>query len=287
MSKILTIPSSLEEINLTKDKVDGFIIGIKDFSVNVNYYVDINEFDVLKNVNNDIFICLNKNMHNGDLDALKDILLKLNDYNIKGLMYYDVGILNIARKLDLKYDLVCSQEHLVTNYNTINYWNSFGVKYTYLSSDITEEEICDISKNTECKLIVNLFGYLPMFVSKRHIVKNYLDYFNLNDNSKVNYIEKEEKTYPIIDNNIGTVCYSNNILNGIKSSVNIDVEYIVLNSFDIKLDKFIKVIDLFKSVNKKNVLEYNDIINDMFDNTDYGFLYTKTIYKVKNNEKKA
>jgi len=282
--KILIFPKNIEEIEKTKQLVDGFIIGIKDMSVNANMYIE--DLNILKNINNkDIFISINKNMHNNDLDKLKEILIKLNEYNIKGVLYYDVAVLNIYRTLNLNYDLVWSQEHLTTNYNTINYWNNFGVNYTYLSSDITEEEIIEISKNTNSKLIVNLFGYLPMFVSKRHIVKNYLEYFKLNDNSDVNYMTKENKTYPIIDNSLGTCVYSNNILNGIKTSLNINVEYIVLNGFNIELDKFISVIEMFKNVNKDNVLEYDEKINNMFENIDNGFLNTKTIYKVKKDAK--
>ena len=256
--------------------------------VNTNYCIEPNELKILNKINNkDIFISLNKNMHNSDLDNIREFLIELNNYNIKGVLYYDVGVLNIYNSLDLNYDLVWSQEHLTTNYNTINYWNSFGVNYTYLSNDITEEEIIKICENGKSKLIVNLFGYLPMFVSKRHIVKNYLDYFNLKDNSNVNYIYKEDKIYPIIDNNIGTQVYSNNILNGIKTILKINVEYIVLNSFNIELDKFIRVIEMFKSVNNDNVEEYNNKINSMFSNVDNGFLNTKTIYKVKKNEKKV
>lgn len=286
MSKILTIPSTLEEIKKTKTIVDGFIIGIKDMCVNTNYCIDVNELDLLNIISDkDIFISLNKNMHNKDLSVVKEILIKLNNYNIKGVLYYDVGILNIYNSLDLKYDLVWSQEHLSTNYNTINYWNFFGAKYAHISSDITEEEIIKITENSNAKLMVNLFGYLPMFVSKRHIVKNYLEYFNLNDESNINYMEKEDKIYPIIDNNVGTQVYSNNILNGIKTSLNINVEYIVLNSFNIELDKFISVIKMFKSANKDNIKEYNEKINNMFNNVDYGFLNTKTIYKVKKNDK--
>ena len=286
MSKILTIPSNLKEIEKTKEIVDGFIIGIKDMSVNTNLCIDINELEILNKINDkDIFISLNKNIHNNDLCKVKEILTELNNYNIKGVLYYDVGVLNIYNSLNLKYDLVWSQEHLSTNYNTINYWNSFGVNYAHISSDITEEEIIKITEKSNVKLMINLFGYLPMFVSKRHIIKNYLEYFNLKDNSNINYIEKEEKIYPIIDNKIGTQVYSNNILNGIKTSLNIDVDYIILNSFNIQLDKFISVIKMYKSVNEETIEEYNNIINNMFDNIDYGFLNTKTIYRVKKNDK--
>lgn len=286
MSKIITIPTNIDEINKIKDMVDGFIIGIKDMCVNTNMVLNIDELYILNDFNSkDIFISINKNLHNKDLITLEKILIELNKYDIKGVIYYDVAVLSIYKKLNLNYDLIWAQEHAATNYHSINYWNSFGVKYTYLSSDITEEDIIKISEESKSKLLVNLFGYLPMFVSKRHIVKNYLDYFNLKDNSNINYIEKEDKVYPIIDNNIGTSVYSANILNGIKSYLNINVEYAVLNSFDIELEKFIEIIKLFKSVNKDNVLEYEDKINNMFSNTDRGFLDKKTIYRVKKYEK--
>lgn len=282
--KLITLPSSIDEIEKTRDLVDGFIIGIKDMCVNTNFCID--DLSILSSLNGlDIFISLNKNMHNKDLAKVESILLELNNYPIKGVLFYDIGVLNIYNRLNLNYDLVWAQEHLTTNFNTINYWYKKGAKYTLISNDITFDEIKDIENNANSTLMVNLFGYLPMFVSKRHIVRNYLNQFDLSDNSSVNYMEKEGNTYPIIDNNVGTFCYSAYILNGIKYSLNLNVGYAILNSFNIDTDKFIEVVKMFKSVNKSNVLEYESKINDMFINTNYGFLDTKTIYRVKKNEK--
>ena len=282
--KLLTLPSSIDEINRTKDKVDGFIIGIKDMCVNTNFCVD--NLSILNSLTDkDIFISMNKNMHNSDLSHVEELLLELNNYPIKGVLFYDIGVLNIYNRLNLNYELVWSQEHLTTNYNTINYWNSKGAKYVMLSNDITFEEIKDIEENSKSKLIVQLFGYLPMFVSKRHIVRNYLNQFDLHDNSSVNYMEKEGNTYPIIDDNVGTHVYSAHILNGVGYTNKTNCEYILLNSFNIDIDDFIKVIEMFKNVNESNSKEYEERINSMFSNTNLGFLDTKTIYRVKKNEK--
>ncbi len=286
MSKIITIPSSIDEINKTLNIIDGFIIGIDNMSVNTNLNISINSISILDDYKDkDIFISLNKNMHNIDLKCLKDIMIKLNSYNIKGVLYYDVAVLQIYKEIKPNYELVWSQEHSTTNYSTINYWYEKGAKYTYLSSDITFEEIKEIKQNSKSTLLVNLFGYLPMFVSKRHIVKNYLNYFKLKDSSKINYMEKENKIYPIMDKEIGTMCYSNNILNGLKYSLDLLDCYIVLNSLDIDLNKFICIINLFRNVNSKNIEDSNNKINNMFNNVDLGFLEKKTIYKVKKNDK--
>lgn len=280
---LIVIPNKLDDIELLADKVDGFILGIDKMSVNNNITLkSLSYLDKIKD--KQIFISLNKNFENRELEKLKSILIELNKYNIKGVLFYDLAVLNISKSLDLNYDLVLSQEHLSTSYTTINYYNDLGVKYAYLSSDITLEEINEILKKSKTKLMVNLFGYLPMFVSKRHAVKNYLEYFNLKDSSKINYIEKEGKIYPIVDNDIAVQVYSNNILNGIKSYVNLDIDYVVLNGFNIEIDKFIQVVDMFKSVNKSNADENYSKINSMFKNVDEGFLNTKTIYKVKHEK---
>lgn len=280
MKKML-LANNYEQIKESINYVDAYLIGLKDMCVNTTYTLTLNQLesinDFIKKENKELFILVNKSMHNKDIEVLKDILVNLNKLNIKGIFYSDVAIVELNKKLNLNYDLVWAQEHSTTNYNTINYWYSFGVKYTYVSSDITHTDIINIKKNSKSKLIVPIFGYLPMFVSYRHIVKNYLDYFNLKDDSIINYMEKENKIYPIVDNKEGTFVYSNNILDGLKyydefESNNID--YILFNGFDIDNDKLIEVLKVYNNKSTKN-------INSLFENIDTGFLDRETIYRVK------
>ena len=287
MPKKLIIPSNIESIYNFNGKVEGFILGIKDLSINLPCYFSLEEIaKIIKDLKGkDIFISLNKNMHNSDLNLLEEVLTELNKLNIKGIIYYDASIVNIAKKLNLNIDLVWGQEHMTTNYLTINYWYDFGAKYTLISPDITLDEILEISKSTKSKLLVPIFGYMPIFTSYRHIVDNYLKTFNIDDKSAKYLIEKEGKSYPIVDDNNGTSVYSSNILNGIEeySELN-NIDYVVLNSYNISDKDFNVVIDLFNSVNSENKNLYYEKINEMFKNADKGFLLKETIYKVKNND---
>ena len=271
------MPSSIKQAN--DIKCDGVIIGIENLSINMPNYFKLE--DISKINNKEIFVCLNKNMHNKDLDLLKETLINLNNYNIKAVIFYDVAIPNLYSKLDLNYELVWSQEHMTNNYYTINFWNEKSVKYTWVSNDITLRELNEIKENTNSLLMVSLFGYIPMFASRRHLVKNYLKTFNLKDESKINYMEKEERRYPLIDNNDGTIVYTDFILNGLKEKLLINYDYIVLNSFLIEDDKFEKVVNIFNEVNEDNINELEDELNSMFNNLDKGFFYEETIYKVK------
>ena len=97
MSKIITIPSSIDEIKKTKNMVDGFIIGIKDMCVNIPYC--INSLKTLTNLKSkEIFISLNKNYNNSELNKLEKLLIELNDYNIKGVLFYDLAVLSLYKK---------------------------------------------------------------------------------------------------------------------------------------------------------------------------------------------
>lgn len=277
---ILIMPDNINQITDNTKYYDGVILSIDKYSVNSRYTLSIDEIkDIIKIIpDKEVFISINKNIENNELDEVESILVSLNELNIKGVLYGDVALVTYKDKLN--YDLVWAQEHLVTNYETINYWCDLGIKYAYLSSDLNINEISIIARNAKSKLMVNLFGYNSMFVSKRHIVKNYLKNFNIKDNSKIHYMKKEGKIYPIVDANY-TYVFANNIFNGIKEYYNMDVDYYVVNGFLIDNEKLTKVLSIIGNITKENVEDYALQVMDSFANIDTGFLYKDVVSKVK------
>lgn len=282
--KLLIMPKSIDQIESLIEDIDGVIVGIKDLSINQPAYFTLDEIkkinEIIKNNGKEIFVSLNKNMFNKDLEILEYTLLQLDNLKLNGILYYDIAIVNFKKNLKLVTPLVWNQEHLTTNYLTSNFWYEYGAKYTMLSSEITIDEINEIALNANAKTMVPIFGYLPMFVSRRHLVKNYLDTFKIKDDSNINYIEKEDKIYAIIDSNDGTIAYSNKCLNGINETLKLNVDYIVLNSFNINNATFKRVVSMYNIVNESNVQEFKEEIDKMLD-TDTGFLYKETVYEVK------
>lgn len=282
--KLLIMPKSIDQIESLIEDIDGVIVGIKDLSINQPAYFTLDEIkkinEIIKNNGIEIFVSLNKNMFNKDLEILEYTLLQLDNLKLNGILYYDIAIVNFKKNLKLVTPLVWNQEHLTTNYLTSNFWYEYGAKYTMLSSEITIDEINEIALNANAKTMVPIFGYLPMFVSRRHLVKNYLDTFKIKDDSNINYIEKEDKIYAIIDSNDGTIAYSNKCLNGINETLKLNVDYIVLNSFNINNATFKRVVSMYNIVNESNIQEFKEEIDKMLE-TDTGFLYKETIYEVK------
>lgn len=261
--KITIMPNNLKQLQINCDAV---IVGVKDLSVGV-LELSIEEIKSIKD--KEVFVLLNKNMHNNDINILKEALLELNDTNIKGVMFYDVAIVNIKQDLNLKYDLIWAQIHHTTNLQTALFWKQNGCRGIVLSNDITLEEMKKIVDNAKMDTFVTLFGYLPIFTSKRTLITNYLETFDLKE-AREYHIHKEGKDYPIIENK-GTHVYSPFILDGLEESHILNPDYVIFNGFGVDLDK---VIELYKA-NKFGE------IKAMFSNLSKGFLYQETIYQVK------
>lgn len=285
MMNFIIIPNSYSMIDRLVDNTCSLLLGIEEYSVNT-FNVDM---DYIKELSKrtSVYVSLNKNIANSELDTVKDLLQELNELNIKGLLYADVAIVNLVHKLKLDINLIWSQEHLTTNFYTINYWLDHGVKGTFLSNEITKDEMLTISSNTKSELYVQLFGYIPMYVSKRHAVNNYLNYFHKKKSDSNYYLFKEDNKYSIVDNNEGTVIYSHFILNGLKEYLELstNIHNIILNGYHIDEDKMEEVINIFKEVNVSNYDDMNNKLNNMFDNLSNGFLNEETIYRVKRSDK--
>lgn len=270
--KTVAIINSFNQANDIKDLVDAFILPIKDYSINFESTFTLAEVDAFKQLGKEVFLAFNKNIHNSELDDLKNKLIAADKLDINGIIYYDVSLVKLKEKLGLKTDLVWSQEHMVTNYGTINYWYEKGVNYAYLSSEITKEEITEIKENSKSKLFMNVFGYIPMFTSRRHLVNNYIEYFDLEDSGEKKTIYKEEKHYPINDGTHGTTVYSDYVLNVLDEDFS-NIDYLVFNSLLIDDESFKEVLYNFKN----NIVEYKFPFN-------HGFLYNETVYRVKKND---
>jgi putative protease len=277
MAKILVIPSSVEEIELLKDKnIAGVIFSIKDLSVNNNLYLTINELKELIPTLNpkwEICISLNKIMHNKDLPLLEDSLKELNKLNVTKILFYDLSILNITKRLNLKLDLAIFQDHLNASLTSHNFYYKQGVNYSVVTNDITLDEILEIKKCSPIKVMLMVYGYLPIFYSRRYLVSNYLEYLKEYKDKSLHYLVNINDYYPIIEEDYGTTIYSPLPVNLIKYLDKLkELDYLILNSNNICDNEFLEILD-------KYLTDYEEI-GDVYE----GFINTKTIYKVKNNE---
>lgn len=268
-----------------KHQIHGVLLGLKDFSVTYETEYTIEEIKEITQElkGKEVFVSINKNIENNELKALHQVLDELSKIHIAGILFYDLAILN--RKNKIKANLWWAQEHFTTNYLTAQYYEREGVGGTYLSSDITKKDLEEIRKQTSMPLMINAFGYMPIFVSKRKAIENYKKTFELQNKKETYYIEKEGKKYPITETKKATCVYTPCVLNiaeEIPFFKEKGFEYIVCNSFQIEEKTFEKIISLYASITEENKTEVQKQVHDICSqNTDKAFLYKNTIVKVK------
>lgn len=271
MSKLVCSGNSINDIEeLVLKDINGVILYIDKLSVNSSFYIDIDDIDKIDYRDKELFICMNKIMHNSDLIYLRECLNKIKDKDIH-IMFYDMAVYNIAKELGIIDKLVIYQDHLNASILSNKFYNRLGIKYSFITSDITMDELLMIKRNVGSKIMFLGYGYLPIFYSRRYLISNYLKYIDRFDLENSNYkiVSDMDKKYNIMEESYGTTIYTDREINLINYMDQLDeIDYIVMNSNMIEHDKYFLMIDKF-------------IKREKMDDCYVGFLNKKTIYKVK------
>ena len=285
--KIL-IEQSTKNTDLSK-YIDGLILSLKNYSSQsyLTYTFEEIEQIIKDNPDKEIFINLNKNFFNDEIESLKEILLKIDKLNVKGIFFYDLAILQLKKECNLKTDIIWSQTYMVNNYKTCNYYHSKGVKYALLSKEITLEEIKEIITKSKIEAMVETVSMPSVAFSKRKLLTNY--YHNLNKEAKKNLVVTEKATneeYQVLEDETGTNFFLNKITNAtsiIKELYSCNCPYIILREYGIDHELFKELlIDTQKYIESK--CQDEEYINKYESLNDFtNFFFKKTIYQVKKN----
>ena len=271
--------------NFDNLKTDGIILSLKDYSVQSTIYYDLDE--IKKIINKypklEVFIKMNKNIFNDEIDKLKEMLIELNKLNIKGIFFYDLAILNIKQELNLDVDLVWDQSHMVNNYRTCDYYYNEGVKYALLGKEITLEEIKEIVEKSKITSMVEVVSTPAIAYSKTKLLTNYYKSINKDKKDTLEILEKVSNKYYIVkESNNGTSFYTKDIMNGtsiIKDLYSVKTPYIIMREEGIPdFDELVN--DTYTYI--ENECKDNDYIEKykkLGDNTN--FFFKETMYKVK------
>lgn len=282
-----------------ENPIQGFFLGIENFSINFNHYIKLEELDdyinIVKKRNKLIYITLNKLFYDSQIDDLKKLLFDLSKYDIAGVTFCDAAVYNIVKENNLNINLVWNSYHLGTNYKTVEFWQKRKIEKILLSTELTIDEIIDIKKNTNMKVGVFLYGYLNMATSSRSLISNYFSFIGKEKKYDKYYMEDKisNKKYPIVEKKGETNFFSAEVLNGIEyfpKLIENNIDFIELNDYMIESNKFYNIMETFCAlINAPEDKEFVKKLKQVGDaNTDVktsdGFLNKKTVFKVKDYE---
>ena len=278
--KILVEPKSKIIENI---KCDGLILALKDYAVESVCYYTIDEIKDIKKSDLEVFVKVNRNFFNEDIDGLKEVLKELDNIGVDGVFFYDLAVLQIKKELKLDLNLIWNQTHMVNNYRTCDYYYDKGVKYALLGKEITLDEICEIINKSKINCMVEVISMPSVAFSRRKLVTNY--YKDLGKDGDKNLLVKEKVTgdfYKVIEDNYGTCFYLNKITNGtsvIKELYNVNCPYIILREYGI--DNFSELVNDTYSYIKDGCIDSNYLTKYEKLGDSSNFFFKKTIYKVK------
>ncbi len=276
MSKILIYVDDLKHLDdYRKVGISAFLFALKGFSVGYRDY-DIEEIKNIKVSNK--YILLNRVLDCKDVDKLKEILKKVVDTcDIQGLVFEDLALCNLVKDLNLPIETILFQNHFASNVHSVNFWLD-RVDSVMLNNEITSSEISYILENAKGKVCAHLYGYNQVMYSRRLLLTNWSEEFNIPPKS-TNILEDKAThvKFRAMENEHGTIMYSDKIYNGqeLLSLPNQDkIKYYYVNP---------TMIDHSQVMNFITSLENKGI--DVSSNEDDGFLNKETIYKLKERNK--
>ena len=255
-NKILVTINNLKEIDKLKELgITKYVFPLKHFCVGIPNTFLVSEINV------EGYIYINRILDNDGIDDLRKILNNLPN-NIIGIIFDDLGIMELVKNLNIEKILYLS--HFNTNKESVNIYLDL-VDTLILSTDITKNEIEYIINNSKKEISLFTFGYVGVMYSRRLLIDNYCKYHNVNRENPM-IINNTGNRFIVYENEYGTYFYHNKIFDG-RVLLNLDAKYYFINSSFLDL----KTIEDF--INNRNI-----------DNSDKGFLYTETIYKLKGDE---
>lgn len=261
-NKILLLVENLDIVEkLKKESNITFLFPVTDFSVGFNNTFKLEEIMV------DAYIFVNRILDNEGILSFKQLILNMPS-NIKGIVFDDIGVLNVLNKSSLDITKILFLNHFNCNYESINSYLDY-VDSVVVSSDITKEETKEILDKAKKPLVLFTFGHVNIMYSRRTLITNYNKHFDKNVSNKALLEDNiANKKFKIIENSYGTVIYTNEPFNALNYMEEENVLFNFINTV------FLDISDISNIINKNNLDKYT-----------YKYLSeNKTIFKLKEDK---
>lgn len=256
-NKFLIIPgeNALEKVNNC-----DFLFPLKGFCVGMNKTFSLEE------IPDDSFVYINRLLDCHSIKLLEN-LMPLFIKKVKGVVFEDIGVLEVLKEVDKKFITIYYGTHSLCSSYTVNSFLE-EVDTCILANDITYDEIKIILNKAKKEIGLLVYGHLPYMYSRRNLLSNYAENFNL-EKTKQRLIKEpiSKKEFLVVENEFGTVLYDPLEYDGRVFLNEDNISYLLIDLNFLKTDSISKWFNDFVSGQRLN-------------NPSKGFLEQKTIYRL-------
>ena len=230
-----------------------FLFPIEGFSV--GYFKTFKVEDIKES---NAFILINRMLDQKGILKFKEMLSHLPK-NIKGIVFDDIGILQILINSNSKLTKILFLNHFNCNYISVNAYLSY-VDSVVVSTDITKNEIKEILSKALKPLVLYTFGHINIMYSRRKLISNYNAHFHHHEKSINELVNDAGDSFKIVQNDYGTVIYTGLAFNGLDFRGSKNVMYYLINSIFLS-DEDVEAI-IHDSTNLKDKYPYKYLSNE-------------------------
>ena len=290
--KIAVTPFSIQSIpKLMESGADIFIMGNEEYANRLVHSFSTIELQkastMIDEAGKELYISLNIMMHNKDIEDVKEFLSFIKTLPIKGIIFGEVGVYEIAKELGMEDLLIYNPETLNTNSYDPIFWKELGIKGLTISKEITLEDLLEISQDSPLELSMIGHGHLNMFHSRRPLIENFFkyqrsEYEDLINNRNLRIVEEiRNESYPIFQDRHGTHIFRDKALESFQEVVTIAkaLDVFIIDGIFKDTDYLVDVVQAYKTLlsNPKQTLA-EELSEQYKEDHDSGFLYKKTVY---------
>lgn len=290
--KFAITPFTAQSITeFSQNGADIFIVGTDLLSnrlVHAFSNEEIKEISALVHkLNKELYVSLNIIVHHNDLHAVEEFLLFIKDCYVDGIIFADISVYQIAKRLEMEHLLIYNPETLNTNYYDTIFWHKKGIKGLTISKEITLEDISEISKISPIEISIVGHGHLNMFHSRRPLIENFLKY---NENEYKKYIENRslklveeirDEAYPIFQDSHGTHIFRDKALESYQEIIELSntIDVFIIDGIFKDNNYLMETLQNYHSIlSKQDKDTARNISKHVESDHDSGFLYKKTVY---------
>ncbi len=282
--KLVARLKTIEELDMLNQLgVDVFSVDTKFTTKRISMFDldDIKQIvDYATNHLKQVYVLINRMIHQMDLEDLNAYLKALKNIRISGIVINDLTVYVLAKKLGMETKIIYQPGTMNTDSFSATYFSKRSMKGITLSREITLQEIKMISdshQDIECSIIGH--GYLDMFYSKRQLITNYVLHKNMqgedvvnNFNMRLNEEIRPNDFYPIVEDEFGTHIFrSNKLISYLELE---ELNELIQDFFIERL--FIEDTEYFDTIRLYNNSMSYEEYQQLYQGFDSGFYYTRT-----------
>jgi U32 family peptidase len=216
--KLLSILRSPDQLPLLKEAgCDGILVGIEGLSYRIETYTLDLATDIqcqAKALGLNVFLCLNRLLDEDEIGPAKEQVENLLQLSFDGIYFQDLAYVHFCSGKNIP--LIYAPEAIITNKAEVEVLCSNGIDRVLVAKELTLEEILQIAENNPHKVELFGFGHLPMSVSRRPLVRNYLTEINADidlSQGTGNRLKEEKRSvhYPVYEDKKETVLFADSV----------------------------------------------------------------------------